>query len=134
MQIFLHKLDGSQSVVQIENQITVEQLFENESICGNRLVNQGSVLHSDFDLSTLSANANVYVTDGLDGGKKKKKKKVYTTKKKGKHIHKKIKMLPFTLYSVDGTFFANFRKRKRHPGQKDLSFLRTRNLHGPALG
>ena len=104
MQIFLHKLDGSQSVVQIENQTTVEQLFENESICGNRLVNQGSVLHSDFDLSTLSANANVYVTDGLDGGKKKKKKKVYTTKKKGKHIHKKIKMLPFTLYSVDGTF------------------------------
>ena len=46
--------------------------------------------------------ANVYVTGDLDGGKKKKKKKVYTTKKKNKHIHKRVKMGIYSLYSVDG--------------------------------
>lgn len=40
----------------------------------------------------------------LDGGKKKKKKKVYTTKKKNKHIHKRVKMGIYSLYSVDGKF------------------------------
>jgi hypothetical protein len=56
----------------------------------------------------LEVNANVYVTDGLDGGKKKKKKKVFTTKKKNKHIHKKFKLLPLTLYSVAGTLLVMF--------------------------
>jgi small subunit ribosomal protein S27Ae len=42
------------------------------------------------------------VTGDLDGGKKKKKKKAFTTKKKNKHIHKKIKLLPLSLYAVDG--------------------------------
>ena len=107
MQIFIHNLDGTQRVCQIEKDITVEEFIENENICGSRLVNQGSVLRSDFDLSSLEFNANVYVTDGLDGGKKKKKKKVYTTKKKNKHIHKRIKLLPLTLYSVDGKIFSN---------------------------
>jgi small subunit ribosomal protein S27Ae len=50
-------------------------------------------------------NANAYVTSDLDGGKKKKKKKAFTTKKKNKHIHKKIKLLPLSLYAVDGKFF-----------------------------
>jgi hypothetical protein len=27
-----------------------------------------------------------------------------------------------------------FRQRQRHPTAQDLSFLRTWNLHGPALG
>jgi small subunit ribosomal protein S27Ae len=109
MQIFLHQLDGSQRVIQIENEITVEELIESQSICGARLVNQGSFLTSDFDLSTLPINSNVYVTDGLDGGKKKKKKKVFTTKKKGKHIHKNVKLLPLSLYNVDGKILCNFR-------------------------
>lgn len=55
-------------------------------------------------LDSLTDNANVYVTGDLDGGKKKKKKKAYTTKKKNKHIHKKIKLLPLSLYAVDGIF------------------------------
>ena len=59
-------------------------------------------------MSSLEVNANVYVTDGLDGGKKKKKKKVFSTKKKNKHIHKRIKLLPLTLYSVAGKFVVNF--------------------------
>jgi hypothetical protein len=50
----------------------------------------------------LFEGANVYVTGDLDGGKKKKKKKVYTTKKKNKHIHKRVKMGIYSLYSVDG--------------------------------
>jgi small subunit ribosomal protein S27Ae len=41
------------------------------------------------------------LTADLDGGKKKKKKKVYTTKKKNKHIHKRVKMGIYSLYSVD---------------------------------
>lgn len=44
----------------------------------------------------------MYITGDLDGGKKKKKKKAFTTKKKNKHIHKKIKLLPLSLYAVDG--------------------------------
>jgi small subunit ribosomal protein S27Ae len=49
----------------------------------------------------LSDNANIYVTGDLDGGKKKKKKKVFTTKKKNKHIHKRVKLAVYSLYSVD---------------------------------
>lgn len=70
--------------------------------CGTRLVFQGVILNS---LESLCDNANVYVTGDLDGGKKKKKKKAYTTKKKNKHIHKKIKLLPLSLYSVDGIHY-----------------------------
>ena len=100
MQIFLHNLDGTQQVVQLTPEITLEQLLQEQ---GSRLVCQGSILTS---LEGLNDNANVYVTGDLDGGKKKKKKKVFTTKKKNKHIHKKIKLLPLSLYSIDGmTFF-----------------------------
>ncbi len=66
---------------------------------GKRLIYQGAVLTS---LDILRENANVYITGDLDGGKKKKKKKAFTTKKKNKHIHKKIKLLPLSLYAVDG--------------------------------
>jgi hypothetical protein len=72
------------------------------SCAGTRIVCQGSIITS---LSQLSLNANAYVTSDLDGGKKKKKKKAFTTKKKNKHIHKKIKLLPLSLYAVDGKFF-----------------------------
>ena len=97
MQIFLHQLDGTQQVVCINEQTTLVSLLE---LCaGSRLVYQGDNLSS---LDTLADNANVYVTGDLDGGKKKKKKKAYTTKKKNKHIHKKIKLLPLSLYAVDG--------------------------------
>ena len=96
MQIFLHQLDGTQQVVCINEQTTLVSLLE---LCaGSRLVYQGDNLSS---LDTLADNANVYVTGDLDGGKKKKKKKAYTTKKKNKHIHKKIKLLPLSLYAVD---------------------------------
>ena len=97
MQIFLHNLDGTQQVVQLTPETTLEALLQQQ---GSRLVCEGSILTS---LEGLNDNANVYVTGDLDGGKKKKKKKVYTTKKKNKHIHKKIKLLPLSLYSVDGT-------------------------------
>ena len=99
MQIFLHQLDGSQTVVSIDQCTTLESLLS-QSV-GSRLVYQGVNLRS---LDCLCENANVYVTGDLDGGKKKKKKKAYTTKKKNKHIHKKIKLLPLSLYAVDGNF------------------------------
>jgi hypothetical protein len=69
---------------------------------GCRVVYQGTCLST---LESLSENANLYLTADLDGGKKKKKKKVYTTKKKNKHIHKRVKLGIYTLYSVDGTPF-----------------------------
>lgn len=98
MQIFLHRLDGSQAVVELDSQTTIDSLLNLNT--GKRLVYQGSVLQS---LDGLTENANVYITGDLDGGKKKKKKKAFTTKKKNKHIHKKIKLLPLSLYAVDGT-------------------------------
>ena len=98
MQIFLHNLDGSQAVLTINQETTLESLLSQTA--GSRLVHQGIILRS---LDSLVDNSNVYVTGDLDGGKKKKKKKAYTTKKKNKHIHKKIKLLPLSLYAVDGT-------------------------------
>ena len=69
-----------------------------------RLVVQGSHLDADNIDTILFEGANVYVTGDLEGGKKKKKKKVYTTKKKNKHIHKRVKMGIYSLYSVDGIY------------------------------
>lgn len=99
MQIFLHRLDGTQQVLQINEQSSLEGLLAQCS--GSRFVYQGAILRN---LETLSENANVYVTGDLDGGKKKKKKKAFTTKKKNKHIHKKVKLLPLSLYAVDGKY------------------------------
>ena len=132
MQIFLHLLDGSQQIVNVEGSQTVETLLSDNGISGSRLVYQGSVLNSDHDLANLNQGANLYVNTELEGGKRKKKKKVYTTKKKNKHIHKKIKNITLTLYSVDGNSFSNSRQRKRHLSKENLPSLR--KLHGPALG
>lgn len=101
MQIFLHNLDGSQSVVAIDQDTTLDYLLSQTA--GERLVYQGVILRS---LDSLCDNANVYVTGDLDGGKKKKKKKAFTTKKKNKHIHKKVKLLPLSLYAVDGKLYT----------------------------
>ena len=101
MQIFLHKLDGTQEVVCLQNGATTGSLLAQEGLEGCRIVCQGSVLSSTHDLLALGEAANLYVNAELDGGKKKKKKKVFTTKKKNKHIHKKIKLLPLSLYSID---------------------------------
>lgn len=99
MQIFLHRLDGSQAVLNIDSQTTIESILTQNA--GSRLVFEGAILRS---LELLRESANVYLTGDLDGGKKKKKKKAYTTKKKNKHIHKKIKLLPLSLYAVDGKY------------------------------
>ena len=66
-----------------------------------RLVCQGSVVNKASFLE-LTNDATLWVQGGLEGGKRKRKKKVYTTKKKNKHIHKRVKMGIYTLYSVDG--------------------------------
>lgn len=101
MQVFLHFLDGSSSLIDINSDATLESLLESLN-CGNcRAVYQGAHLTS---LEELTNNANIYLTADLDGGKKKKKKKVYTTKKKNKHIHKRVKLGIYSLYSVDGTY------------------------------
>ncbi len=106
MQIFLHNLDGSQKVIHLVQLSSVEDLLLLSNSAGSRLICEGSILRS---LDTLNENANIYVTGDLDGGKKKKKKKAFTTKKKNKHIHKKIKLLPLSLYSVDSNSYDNFR-------------------------
>lgn len=98
MQIFLHKIDGSQAVVEIDSATTIESLLAQEQCSGSKLICQGIILQN---LLSLGENSNVYVTGDLDGGKKKKKKKVYTTKKKNKHIHKRVKLLALSLYSID---------------------------------
>jgi small subunit ribosomal protein S27Ae len=99
MQIFIHHIDGTQSVAQIAENTTIESLLESFNALNCRVIYQGCSLSS---LESLCENANLYLTGDLDGGKKKKKKKVYTTKKKNKHIHKRVKLGIYTLYSVDG--------------------------------
>ena len=102
MQIWLHQLDGTCTLQNVDTPQQLLELIESQSI---RLVSQGSNLDSHNIDSILFEGANVYVTGDLDGGKKKKKKKVYTTKKKNKHIHKRVKMGIYSLYSVDGIMF-----------------------------
>jgi small subunit ribosomal protein S27Ae len=99
MQVFLHFLNGTSSVVEVNSDTTLEGLLESFDCSNCRVVYQGAHLTS---LDGLTSNANIYLTGDLDGGKKKKKKKVYTTKKKNKHIHKRVKMGIYSLYSVDG--------------------------------
>lgn len=102
MQIFLHLLDGTQKVCEIRQNQTAADLLNEEGLSSCRIVCQGSVINSEADLLSLGEAANLYVNSELEGGKKKKKKKVYTTKKKNKHIHKRVKLLALSLYSVDG--------------------------------
>lgn len=99
MQIWLHQLDGSSQSMTVEE--LKELLLEETS---RRVVAQGAHLNLENLEELLFEGANAWVTGDLEGGKKKKKKKVYTTKKKGKHIHKHVKMGIYNLYSVDGTF------------------------------
>jgi hypothetical protein len=99
MRIWLNQIDGTSTQVAVDTLSQLLLLCQNEA----RLVCQGShVDEFNFD-SLVGEGANVYVTGDLEGGKKKKKKKVYTTKKKNKHIHKRVKLGIYTLYSVDGT-------------------------------
>lgn len=100
MQIFVHHLNGSQSVVQLEGESSIVSLQQSLGLAdGVTFVYNGLILQ---DLSSVKDLGNVYVSAALDGGKKKKKKKAFTTKKKNKHIHKKVKMHTLKLYSVDG--------------------------------
>jgi len=75
----------------------------------------------------------VYVVGGLDGGKKKKKKKVYTTKKKNKHIHKRVKMGIYSLYSVDGTYL-DIQAKATSPSNVKLVLPAAQALSWPSIG
>ena len=99
MQVFLHHIDGSVALIDLQQFNSVEELLQSVGSSASRIVYQGAHLDT---LDSLENNANLYLTGDLDGGKKKKKKKVYTTKKKNKHIHKRVKMGICSLYSVDG--------------------------------
>ena len=100
MQVFLHHIDCSVTLIDLSQFNSVEELLQTVGSSASRIVYQGAHLET---LDSLQNNANLYITGDLDGGKKKKKKKVYTTKKKNKHIHKRVKMGIYSLYSVDGT-------------------------------
>ena len=104
MQIFLHQLDGSQTILEITENTDLNTLIASNNLINCRLIHQGENINTTAQLLTLNNNANLFVTADLDGGKKKKKKKVYTTKKKNKHIHKKTPGATLALYTVDGNF------------------------------
>jgi len=99
MQVFLHRLDGQVTLIDLQQFSSVDELLQSVGSSACRIVYQGAHLNT---LESVQSNANLYLTGDLDGGKKKKKKKVYTTKKKNKHIHKRVKMGIYSLYSVDG--------------------------------
>lgn len=103
MRIWLNELDGSSRQVELVEESTFETLLAELNLESCRLICQGSALTCENFKELLFENANVYANGDLEGGKKKKKKKVYTTKKKNKHIHKRVKLAIYTLYSVDGT-------------------------------
>jgi small subunit ribosomal protein S27Ae len=101
MQIWLNRLDGCTQLATLHGE-SFEQFLAEYELAGARLVCKGTHLTSDNFQSLLLEGANVYLTSDLDGGKKKKKKKVFTNKKKNKHIHKRVKLAVYSLYSVDG--------------------------------
>ena len=111
MQIFLHQLDGSQTIVDISENTDLNTFVASNNLINCRLVYQGETINTTAQLLSVNNNANLFVTADLDGGKKKKKKKVYTTKKKNKHIHKKVPGATLALYAVDGKFFYLFQER-----------------------
>lgn len=101
MQVFVHQLDGSVVNLNVTEFASLDSLLLSLGAEECRAIYQGAHVSS---LEELTNNANVYLTADLSGGKRKRKKKVYTTKKKNKHIHKKVKMGIYNIYSVDGTF------------------------------
>ncbi len=101
MRVFLNRLDQSSELINLDSKEAILEFVEQYSQNGQQLVCQGSILNATNALE-INDFANVFETAGLEGGKRKKKKKVYTTKKKNKHIHKRIKNLTLSLYSVDG--------------------------------
>ena len=109
MQIFVHHINGTQTVV---DTTCVDSLESLQQLLGLtepvNFVCEGNLLE---DLAGVRELSNVYVTGLLDGGKKKKKKKAYTTKKKNKHIHKKVKMHTLSLYSVDNNGNVTYLKK-----------------------
>ena len=102
MRLWLNQLDGTSSQVTVPTNSTLNEFLAQHGLADQRLVCQGSnVTESSFQ--GLGENSELWVQGGLEGGKRKRKKKVYTTKKKNKHIHKRVKMGIYTLFSVDGT-------------------------------
>ena len=122
MQVFLHLLDGTSSLIDIQPYTTLEALLESVNCANCRAVYQGTHLTS---LKDLGSNSNIYLTADLDGGKKKKKKKVYTTKKKNRHIHKRVKMGIYSLYSVDGKATSHNNVRPALHADQEPSWLNT---------
>jgi small subunit ribosomal protein S27Ae len=104
MQIFLHQLDGSHTIVDISENTDLNTFIASNNLIKCRLVYQGETINTTAQLLSVNNNANLFVTGDLEGGKKKKKKKVYTSKKKNKHIHKKTPGATLSLYAVDGNF------------------------------
>jgi len=99
MQIFVHHLNGAQTLVDTSCVGSLESLQQLLGLTEPvNFVCEGNILE---DLAGVRELSNVYVTGLLDGGKKKKKKKAYTTKKKNKHIHKRVKLHTLSLYAVD---------------------------------
>jgi hypothetical protein len=62
MQVFLHHIDGSQSVAQINQETTLESLLESFNVSQCRVVFQGSCITS---LDSVCENANLYLTGDL---------------------------------------------------------------------
>ena len=101
MRVWLNKLDGSSSQVTVPHGCSLDKFLAQHNIESMRLVCQGDNV-TDSSFKSLGENSQLWVQGGLEGGKRKRKKKVYTTKKKNKHIHKRVKMGIYTLFSVDG--------------------------------
>jgi len=119
MRIWLNQLDGTSLQAIIPADCTLEQFIAEYNLGEARLVCQGSHLNAS-SFALLAENSNVYVTGDLDGGKKKKKKKVFTNKKKNKHIHKRVKLAVYTLYSVDGTNLSIQEKATLHNKERPV--------------
>jgi hypothetical protein len=84
MQIFIHHLDGNQTVVDTTDLQSVESLQQLLGLDARvNFVHEGSIM---YDLESLKELSNVYITSLLEGGKKKKKKKkAYTQEGQDAH-------------------------------------------------
>ena len=104
MQIFIKGQNIEQSIT-VDSNATFEMI--REEICAQTLLSSNIILSHNgqilSELSNVTENDNIYVTEPVLAGGAKHKKKVYTTKKKNKHRHIKEKLATLRYYSVDGS-------------------------------